>query len=221
MSNMNNVHSSYGKTAASTVRTFDVNRYAVPAARALLFAVLIAASTMAGTINIPGNPVPITLQTLALCLAGLSLTWRQAASSVIMYLTMGAVGLPVFAGGKNGLLAFAGPSVGYLIGFVFGVAAIALLKNMFVRVLDTLIVEETFVKTLTRFGAYLAASIVGTLVIYAFGFVGQSMITGVPLPLVALLGMGFVIGDTIKAVVASAACAGLHRVFARRKQNAE
>ena len=65
----------------------------------VLFAVLMWLASAAGEISIPGTPVPITLQTFVMMLAGLMLSWRQAGSAVALYLAAGAAGLPVFAGG--------------------------------------------------------------------------------------------------------------------------
>ena len=58
----------------------------------------------------------------------------------------------------------------------------------------------------------LAALVGGVVVVYAFGFVIQSALTGAPLAAVALASMGFVVGDAIKAVVASLAAAGLSKL---------
>lgn len=174
---------------------------------------------MAGALPIPGTPVPVTLQTLVLALAGLTLTWRQAVSSVLMYLAIGAAGMPVFAGGKSGVVAFAGPSVGFLVGFVFGVAAIALVKSALESVVNAAMPEDSVAKKFARFGAYFAASVVGSLVIYAFGFVGQSLMMHLPIWAIAVASTGFIVGDIIKAAIASAACAGLYGAF-KRNHNA-
>lgn len=66
------------------------------------------------------SPVPVTLQVMAVILSGLVLGSRWGAISQIQYLAMGAMGLPVFAGFSGGPMAFAGPSGGYLLGFVPG-----------------------------------------------------------------------------------------------------
>lgn len=66
------------------------------------------------------TPVPITLQLLGVVLSGLVLGSRWGAISQIQYLAMGLSGLPVFSHGQSGPLAFAGPTGGYLFGFVFG-----------------------------------------------------------------------------------------------------
>lgn len=68
---------------------------------------------------IPVGPVPITLQVLLIAFVGLFLGPRTAVLAVILYLLAGAVGLPIFAGGKAGLGVLFGPSGGYLVGFLF------------------------------------------------------------------------------------------------------
>lgn len=73
------------------------------------------------------SPVPITLQVLGVLLSGLVLGSRLGALSQISYLAMGAMGLPVFAGFTGGPAAFAGPTGGYLIGFVIGAFAAGLI----------------------------------------------------------------------------------------------
>lgn len=70
-----------------------------------------------------GFPVPMTLQTLAILIVGFSFGARTGALTLMAYLAEGALGLPVFAEGKN-FLAFAGPTAGFLAGFV-GMAYLA------------------------------------------------------------------------------------------------
>ena len=151
----------------------------------VLFAVLMWLASAAGEISIPGTPVPITLQTFVMMLAGLMLSWRQAGSAVVLYLAAGAAGLPVFAGGASTAALF-GPSAGFLIGFLPAVIVTALLRGQ------------------------AAGNLV---VLYLFGITIQSMVMHVPFTTVAIASMGFVIGDVIKAVVASLAATGLAKLF--------
>ena len=72
---------------------------------------------LAAQVSVPMIPVPMTLQTLAILIVGLSYGARMGALTVAAYLAEGAMGLPVFANGMNGL-AFAGPTAGFLLGFV-------------------------------------------------------------------------------------------------------
>lgn len=69
------------------------------------------------------SPVPVTLQVLAVLLSGLALGSRWGALSQLQYLVLGAMGAPVFADFIGGPAVFAGPTGGYLIGFVVGAFA--------------------------------------------------------------------------------------------------
>jgi biotin transport system substrate-specific component len=62
-------------------------------------------------------PVPVTMQTLAVILMGLVLGPRAGTAIVIGWLSLAAMGAPVLAGGKTGLIAFTGPTAGYLLSF--------------------------------------------------------------------------------------------------------
>ncbi|OZG64043.1 biotin transporter BioY [Bifidobacterium eulemuris] len=168
-----------------------------------LFAVLLWVATAAGAVPIPGTPVPITLQTFVVMLAGLMLPWRQAGAAVATYLAAGALGLPVFAGGAS-TMALVGPSAGFLIGFLPGVILTALLRGQ-AR-------TDSPVSAALTAGRYLLAAVVGcVVVVYAFGIGVQSLLTGVDPLAVALASMGFIVGDAIKASVAAAFAAGLMR----------
>lgn len=176
----------------------------MPAARSLLFAVLLWLAASAGAIAVPGTPVPITLQTFVLMLAAVTLDWREVAGAIAAYLAAGALGLPVFAGGAS-TMALVGPSAGFLIGFLPGAVVTALLRGTAHRS-----GFAGYAWTATR---YFLACITGcVLVVYGFGFLVQSALTGVPLTAVALPSMVFVAGDLVKAGVVSLAAAGLVRL---------
>jgi len=72
---------------------------------------------IAAQVSVPMLPVPMTLQTLAILMVGFAFGSRLGAATLVAYLTEGAMGLPVFANGMNGA-AFAGPTAGFLVGFV-------------------------------------------------------------------------------------------------------
>ncbi|MBA3814678.1 MAG: biotin transporter BioY [Alphaproteobacteria bacterium] len=88
---------------------------------ALLFA--------ASQAEIPLKPVPITLQTVAVMLIGLTYTPRRAVESHLMWIGLGAVGLPVFSGFAGGLPHLAGPTAGYMGGFVIAAFLMATFKK--------------------------------------------------------------------------------------------
>ena len=88
--------------------------------KGMVFAALFAALTAAVAwfkIPLPFTPVPITLQTLMVLLSGAMLGSYYGALSMITYLILGAIGLPVFAGGSSGVGALLGPSGGYLFSY--------------------------------------------------------------------------------------------------------
>lgn len=81
----------------------------------MLFAVLTA---LAAQVSIPMVPVPMTLQSLAVVLAGGVLGPRRGVAAMGLYLAAAALGLPVLSDGRSGIAALAGPTAGYLVGFI-------------------------------------------------------------------------------------------------------
>lgn len=71
------------------------------------------------SIPLPISPVPITLGTFALYLSLYVLEYKQAICSTVLYLLLGAVGLPVFSGYTAGFSRFFGAGGGYLVGYIF------------------------------------------------------------------------------------------------------
>ena len=87
-----------------------------------VFATIILA--ISAKVKIPFYPVPMTMQTFVVLLIGLSFGWRLGLFTVGLYLTEGILGLPVFAGTPEkgmGVAYFVGPTMGYLVGFLFAV----------------------------------------------------------------------------------------------------
>lgn len=85
-----------------------------------LFAALITVGTF---IRIPVPPVPFTLQTLFVILAGLVLGAKLGTVSVLVYIALGLAGFPIFSSGAGGIGYVLMPTFGYMIGFVAGAAA--------------------------------------------------------------------------------------------------
>ena len=126
----------------SRLRTLDLCYIA-------LFAVLMA---VCAWISIPG-PVPFTLQTFAIFAALVALGGKRGTLAVVVYLLLGAVGLPVFAGFKGGLAALLGATGGYILGFL----AAALLYWLLTAKLGS------------RLWVVILACVVGMIACYAFG----------------------------------------------------
>jgi biotin transport system substrate-specific component len=164
------------------------------------FAALIAALAIPGAIPVGGFPAPITLQTLGVMLAGSILGWRRGGLAVMLYLAMGAIGLPVFAGGKGGLGSFVGPTSGYLYGFVVGAVVIGWL------------VERRLPAYPTWWGA--SANVVGgILAVYAVGIPVLSAVAGLSLAAATRANLYFVPGDLAKVVIATTVAAAVHRAM--------
>lgn len=110
--------------------------------------------TLSAKINVPMYPVPMTMQTLVVLLLPVLYGWRLGTATIVAYLLEGAFGLPVFATGA-GLAYMAGPTGGFLAGFVVSAAIVGLLAE---RGLDRSMV------------GIFALMIVGHAVILAMGF---------------------------------------------------
>jgi biotin transport system substrate-specific component len=106
---------------------------------ALMGTVLLAISSK---IKIPFYPVPMTMQTLVVLLLGITLGWKLGVATVALYLFEGIIGLPVFSGSPEkgvGIFYFTGPTMGYLIGFLFTVYFAGFFKfnkNLFIKFLQ-------------------------------------------------------------------------------------
>ena len=114
---------------------------------ALMGTVLLAVSSK---IKIPFYPVPMTMQTLVVLFLGITLGWKLGVATVALYLFEGIIGLPVFSGSPEkgiGIVYFSGPTMGYLIGFLFTVyfaGSFKFNKNLFVKFLQ-LIFSVSFI----------------------------------------------------------------------------
>ena len=147
-------------------------------------------TALAAQVVIPIGPVPITGSTFAVLLTGALLGSRLGAASLIVYLFEGAIGLPFFYGGHDGLAHMFGPTGGYL--FAFPAAAFitgAFAENGWDRRLLTSI----------------AAMAIGSLVILGAGWAWFAVVTNSS-PIVAFkVGvMPHIVGDIIKIVLAAA-----------------
>lgn len=166
------------------------------------FAALIAACSLMPAIP-SGGAVPITLQTFAVLLTGAVLGAKRAFLATSLYLAVGAAGLPVFSGGAGGLGVFAGPSVGYLFGFVLAAT------------LCGFIVERLPRKSLagsvpTVFVAGLASSAV---FIHTLGILGMMTVLDLSLGAAASADAVFWIGDVVKNIAMAFVATAVHRAF--------
>ncbi|HZG70645.1 MAG TPA: biotin transporter BioY [Chondromyces sp.] len=155
-----------------------------------LFAAIMAVLGFMPPIPLSITPVPITLQTLGVMLAGGILGARLGAMSQLVFLLAVAAGAPLLSGGRGGLSVFVGPSAGYLIGWIAGAFVIGLLIER--------MKNPSFMKVLL-------VNVVGGIgVIYLFGIPVQSMLTNIGLAETALSSLVFLPGDITKVVIAAA-----------------
>ena len=102
----------------------------------IVWIALMAALTAVGavvSIPMPISPVPVTLQTMFVLLAGFILGPKGGALAMMLYLAAGCLGLPVFSGGKAGLAVFLGPTGGFLAGFIPAAIVCGLAKSTSVK----------------------------------------------------------------------------------------
>jgi biotin transport system substrate-specific component len=134
------------------------------AARGLAFALggslLLAVSAK---VQVPFYPVPLTLQTLVVLLLGAALGARLAAAAVALYLIEGLAGLPVFAGALAGPVYMAGPTGGFLAGFLVAAALIGFAA------------DRRWDRSWIRL---LASLSLGHVVVFAFGFLWLAQLIG-------------------------------------------
>ena len=172
------------------------------------FALLTAAAAQV-SIPLGFTPVPLTGQTFAVLLAGGVLGANRGAASQLLYVALGAVGLPFYADGASGLTvdgAFI-PTVGYLIGFIVAAYVVGLMAE---RQQDRNLISS------------IPALFAGTFIIYAIGAPILAWRLGVPFaadldePSALKFGIApFLIGDAIKAVVAGGLLPASWKLFYR------
>lgn len=157
--------------------------YAAPIA-VITGSLVLAASSY---VEAPMWPVPITLQTYAVCIVGALFGARLGAITVGLYLLEGALGLPVFAGGGAGFVHVLGPTGGYLVGFLAGAA------------LTGALVERGW----TSFTALLGVMLLAHIVVFVFGVAQLQLFVGWG----AAWSSGvapFIVGTVIKTIAAAA-----------------
>jgi biotin transport system substrate-specific component len=156
--------------------------------RSVVLCSLMAGLMAAGAfIHVPIGPVPIVLTNLFVLLSGLLLGARWGAASAALYLLVGAIGLPVFYGGKGGLAHLFGPTGGYLFGFILSAWITGFISERFHRSINGSVIAVIF----------------GSLIIYGLGVPWLKAITQMTWNKAWMVGMvPFLPGDALKAISA-------------------
>lgn len=158
-------------TIGSNMKTNEMIKVAI-------FPALIVATIW---ISIPMAGAPITLQTLFVLLAGMLLGRKLGAISMIVYLLLGVVGIPVFAGFSGGAGVIAGPTGGFLLSFPVAAYIAGLLKD--------------------KYNLYVAA-FAATIVIYLIGIPWLASQLGMSLGAATSIMLVYIPGDIVKIVTA-------------------
>lgn len=159
-----------------------------------LIALGVAALAIAAKIRVPMWPVPITMQTFAVLTIGAAYGARLGGATLLAYLALGALGMNVFTGtgeGASGLAYMAGPTGGYLLGFL--VAAIVMGK----------LAARGWDKSVASMAG---ALLIGNAIIYAFGLPWMAYLFAAEkgMAWVTQWGMtNFLLGDALKLVLAA------------------
>ncbi|MBN2259136.1 MAG: biotin transporter BioY [Clostridiales bacterium] len=161
----------------------------------VLISMMATLTTIGAYISLPIGPVPFTLQTFFVMLSGMLLGSKKGALSMIVYVSMGLAGMPVFANGTSGLGIIVKPTFGYLLGFI---VASYLVGKLTEKLRNN---KKTW---------YLIIPFVGMFAIYIVGvpylyMIFNTLITpDAPIDFTTALKYGFtpfVLFDSIKAVV--------------------
>lgn len=144
--------------------------------------------------------IPFTMQTFAAALAGAVLGGKRGVISILLYILLGAVGLPVFAGFRSGAATILCPSGGYIIGFIFLAGTVGFACDKFGK----------------RLYPVAAAAVLGLLICYAFGTVwyaalyarGTKSITAI----LSMCVFPYIIPDAVKLALAIAAARKLQKM---------
>lgn len=152
-----------------------------------------AVTAVAAQITVPISPVPFTLQVLAVILSGLLLGVRTGALAQAIYVLVGAVGVPVFAGFKGGLGIVLGPTGGYLISYPIAAAVAGLAAHTVARASRRKALWTGFL-----WGC------AGLAVIYTLGATWLAVVAGLsPAEALATGVLPFVVFDLIKVALAA------------------
>ncbi len=147
---------------------------------------------LSARIQVPFYPVPMTMQPLAVVLIGAALGLRLGTATLVLYYTQGLMGLPVFAGTPEkglGLAYMAGPTGGYLVGFILAAALAGFLAQ-----------KGWGRRPLSSF----AMMILAMAVIYIPGIMWLGALVGWDRPVLEAGMYPFLLGDMVKAALAAA-----------------
>ena len=173
-----------------TSGTVAVDNQKIRTKQMVLIALMTAVTCVLGPLSIPlpFSPVPISLTNFAIFLAIFVLGMKSGTISFIIYLLLGAVGVPVFSSFRGGFQVLAGPTGGYLIGFIF----LALIMGFALEHFDRKLVPT------------IIGMIIGMAVCYAFGTVWLAKLLSLSFKEGLMMGViPYLQGDAAKIIIAA------------------
>lgn len=163
----------------------------------VIVALFTALTAVFAQISIPIGPVPINLSLLAVMLAGGILGLKKGTISQLVYLLIGTIGVPVFSNFGSGVGKLAGPTGGYIIGYVVAAAIIGL---MFILLKKPYAKGNSAVKS----AICVLAFVLGLAACYGFGTAWYVVSTGTPFAAALMVCVvPFLIGDAAKIIIAT------------------
>ena len=173
-----------------TSGTVAVDNQKIRTKQMVLIALMTAVTCVLGPLSIPlpFSPVPISLTNFAIFLAIFILGMKNGTISFIIYLLLGAIGVPVFSSFRGGFQVLAGPTGGYLIGFIF----LALIMGFALDHFDRKLVPT------------IIGMIIGMAVCYAFGTVWLAKLLSLSFKEGLMMGViPYLPGDAAKIIIAA------------------
>ena len=173
-----------------TFGTVAVDNQKIRTKQMVLIALMTAVTCVLGPLSIPlpFSPVPISLTNFAIFLAIFVLGMKSGTISFIIYLLLGAIGVPVFSSFRGGFQVLAGPTGGYLIGFIF----LALIMGFALEHFDRKLVPT------------IIGMIIGMAVCYAFGTVWLAKLLSLSFKEGLMMGViPYLPGDAAKIIIAA------------------
>lgn len=173
-----------------TSGTVAVDNQKIRTKQMVLIALMTAVTCVLGPLSIPlpFSPVPISLTNFAIFLAIFVLGMKNGTISFIIYLLLGAIGVPVFSSFRGGFQVLAGPTGGYLIGFIF----LALIMGFALDHFDRKLVPT------------IIGMIIGMAVCYAFGTVWLAKLLSLSFKEGLMMGViPYLAGDAAKIIIAA------------------
>ena len=160
----------------------EIRKYLVTAVMAAVIAVLSPFS-----VTIPISPVPISLATLGIYFSAYILGAKYSAISVVIYVLLGIIGLPIFTGFTGGIGKIMGPTGGYIISYVF------------LAIIAGTIIEKNYENIIICF----LGMFVGTIILYIVGTLWLAFVTNMTFEAALLAGVvPFIPGDVVKMLMA-------------------